>query len=195
MRLSFLPALAMATALSGCLQDLYTDSGFTNVTSTGSVTERLGQQGIASVIDADGDGFAYSSGTESGGGLRAVAGFTNPSDIGLRPVTSVGRYTGRYELIEVYDIDLRGGFISGSQDQVSGSIVLNADFSTGTLTGRAGELSVSGRALGSQLTGGVQYRGVSGDLRGVLGDDKAIGAFHGNDADLIYAGGFLTYRD
>ena len=193
-----IPALVMPMALAGCLQDLYpdqTDSGFADIDSSGSVMETLDQQSFAWLIDADGDGFGYSSGTEPGGGLRALSGFTKASDIDLRPVTSVGSYTGRYELIEVYDIEVSFGYVSGSQRRVTDEIVLDADFAAGTLTGRSGQLSVSGRAIGSQLTGSVTYRGVSGDLQGNLGDDKAIGAFHGNDDDLIYAGGFLTYRD
>jgi len=198
MRLSIFPALAMVPALSGCLEDLYPDqtsSGFTDITPAGVVTDVLEQQTVNWQIDSGGDGFGYSSGIEPGGGPTAVAGFTKASPIDLRPVTSVGSYTGGYELVEMYDIEVSGGLVSGSRRQVTGTIVLNADFSSGDLTGRAGDLSVSGRAIGSQLTGSVEYRGVAGDLRGNLGDDKAIGAFHGNNDDLIYAGGFLTYRD
>ncbi|WP_438956422.1 hypothetical protein [Cognatiyoonia sp.] len=42
------------------------------------------------------------------------------------------------------------------------------------------------------MKGDVTYRGVDGDLNGLVGSDKAVGAFHGNNADLIDAGGFLV---
>ena len=92
----------------------------------------------------------------------------------------------------IENINLSGDIITGRAGRESGVINLTADFDAGTLTGSTGGLEVNGRMTGSDLGGGVSYRGVRGGLDGLVGSDQAIGAFHGNNADLIYSGGFLT---
>lgn len=94
----------------------------------------------------------------------------------------------------IEDINLSGDIITGRTGRQSGVINLTADLDAGTLTGSTKGLEVNGRMSGSDLAGGVSYRGVGvgGGLDGLVGSDQAIGAFHGNDADLIYSGGFLT---
>ena len=87
-----------------------------------------------------------------------------------------------------------------------GSITLNADFATGRLTGGGtGQdggtsnlvlnnnlLTVDGTFAGSTLGGVVTYDGVSGPLRGLVGSDEVIGAFHGHTDSQVHAGGFIA---
>ena len=82
--------------------------------------------------------------------------------------------------------------MTGFRTQQTGSINLSTNFGAGTLTGSSGNLSIDSRFSGEDLRGDMTYRGVDGDLTGLVGSDKAVGAFLGNNADLIGAGGFLV---
>jgi len=53
-------------------------------------------------------------------------------------------------------------------------------------------LSVDGRIDGTTLSGTVTYDGVAGSLRGLVGGNEAIGAFHGHDDNNVFAGGFIA---
>lgn len=184
-----------ALALSACVvtQDQATMSRFTTPTSGGFVIENFNNMSSLRERDIQGDGFAYASGSITNEGLIAVSGVIPGSTGGAVVSSGSATYAGRYELLRMSNIDLSGGFISASQTQRTGTINLLANFSNGTLTGQSGGLSINGVVSGTGISGGVTFEGVAGDLTGVIGDDKAIGAFHGNSANLIYAGGFLTY--
>lgn len=179
-------------AASGCFQDAATLSSFAEVTPTGFIVTDVTGGATQSNIDFTGSGFAYAAGSVYGDGLKAVSGITTSSSVAPAPAAGSTVFSGRYELFQVDGISLSGSQITGFRTQQTGSINLTANFGTGTLTGSSGNLSIDGRFSGEDLKGDVTYRGVDGDLTGLVGSDKAVGAFHGNDADLIYAGGFLV---
>lgn len=190
----FMP-LTAAMMLSACVvtQDQATMSRFTNPTSSGHVPEILNNKSQVAVIDFQGDGYAYASGSITNEGILAVSGLVSGTSGGSLVSGGTATYTGNYELLRISNINISGGYISASQAQRTGSISLAADFDNGTLTGQSGSLIVNGTVTGTGLSGGVSFEGVSGDLTGVIGSSKAVGAFHGNNAHLIYSGGFLVY--
>jgi len=198
MRILSMSALVCAVALlSACetTQDQATMSGFTSPSSSGRISGSLSNQPIVPIIDADGDGFSFTAGSVEGEGLLAVAGLVEGTDVSFRPSVGSGTFEGIYALVYVDDISLSGNYIQGQRDATSGPITLTADFANRTLTSTNSPVTVNGRMEGRDLSGTVQYRGVNGQLDGLVGGDKTVGAFHGNNADLIYAGGFLANRE
>jgi len=71
-----------------------------------------------------------------------------------------------------------------------GEITLNADFDDGELTGRAGGLEIDGTVTGQIIGGSATYRGVDADLTGLIGSQRAVGAFAGDSSDALLVGGF-----
>ena len=194
MRFALIPALGAAFAMSGCIQNLNTHSSFTTLSQAGTLGKTLGSQSKVTEIDSDGDGFASISGTRSSTGLEASSGFVVTSALDPLPTTDSATYSGTYEISTITSIYVSGDSIFGLPGVDRGSIDLNVDFDAASISGSTGNLSVDGEfSSGGNIDGNVTYRGVSGDLAGQIGGNKAIGAFHGNDADLIYAGGFLVY--
>ncbi len=193
--------LVASTSLAACelSQEAATNSGFRTPNASGVITggvDNDGQQVRRTIADASGNGFAFAGGVDDDG-LAAYAGVI-PDSTGGAPLTATATFAANYQLFQYTDISLSKtgigeGFISGLASIQSGPITLTADLDEGTLTGSSGEglLSVSGTFSGTDLSGDVTYRGVDGDLDGVIGEDRTVGAFHGNTADLIYAGGFI----
>lgn len=192
--ISKLSILGAAIALSGCqtIQDRATISGFTSPTASGVIDGDLSNRVTGREIDADGDGFAYATGSISGEGLAAKAGLVAGTDVSTPPITGTATFSGVYELRRITGIFISSDSISGFPASETGQIALDANFADGSLTGTSGSLTVDGTMNGETLSGSVTYRGVEGPLRGLVGSDKTIGAFHGNDESLIYAGGFLA---
>ncbi len=187
-------------ALAGCelSQEEATNSGFLTPNASGVITggvDNDGQQVRRTVADSTGNGFAFAGGTNEDG-LAAYSGVIPDSTGGAVVTEGSATYATDYTLYRVTDIvlDESGfgeGFISGTPAVVTGNITLTADFDGATLTGTSEFLTVNGQINGSNLSGGVTYRDVDGELDGVIGADRTVGAFHGNDKDLIYAGGFI----
>lgn len=190
-------ATLAALTLTACAsrQDAATNSGFASPTRSGVIRAGLQDTSTLKLVDAEGDGVAFQVGVDGGKGFKGLAGLVAGTDVTFRPTTGIGTYTGSYRVLALEDITLNGTLLAGRKSVDDGSITLNADFANNTLQGRSGPLRVNGRLEGRTLSGAVTYRGVNGDLRGLVGGDDAYGAFHGNNADLIYAGGFIAARN
>lgn len=209
-KLHFIP-LFFAFGLSACVattQDGATHSGFTRPNNDGEISEGLtqtsnGDIGAGTIIGGriyGGDTVVgYQVGSDTGEGFAGYAGLTPQAqnEIGVAPTTGTVNYSGGYEMAYIDDISLSGSFISGSSTVVNGSMELEANFETGALSGESpnGLLSVDGVINGNEFTGTSEYRGTDGRLVGLIDGDAAIGAVHGNDANLIYAGGFYVEED
>lgn len=183
--------MGMTFALSGCLQDAATLSSFSDVSASGFIDSGLDNPGGVVVRDTDGSGDAFAAGRVTGSGLKATSGIINGSTVAQPPSAGTARFDGTYQLYRTSIIDFDLSSITGYTTRQSGNIALNVNFGAGTISGSDGSLSVDGRFRGTSMSGDVTYEGVDGDLTGLVGSDRAIGAFHGNDADLIYAGGFI----
>lgn len=194
---TFIFGICGAVSLAACevTQDEATTSGFTNPSASGRISGVLSSAPVVPIIDDDGAGFSFTAGSTGGDGLRAVAGLVEGTTVNFRPSVGTGSYAGVYALVYVDDIDLSGGVITGQRDADVGVLTLTADFANDTLTSTDSALKVNGVMNGRTLSGSVTYRGLRGALEGLVGGDKTVGAFHANNADLIYAGGFLADRE
>jgi hypothetical protein len=196
-----LVSLITLGALSACTttpsQDSLTNSGFVTPTSSGTINAGLTQATTNGLIDADGEGFLFQTGVREEAGLEAVAGLLPGTEVTFRPSEGSATYTGEYFIGTIRDIDASAGFITGIPGEERGSLSINVDFASGAVAGQGsnGLLSLSGGLSGRNLSGTVIYREVEGPLDGLIGGDQAFGVFHGNNADLIYAGGFIAERD
>jgi hypothetical protein len=95
-------------------------------------------------------------------------------------------------MVTVGEFFLDDGKIKGFSVPDEGDISLSVDFADQTIQGSDRDLTVNGEFEDGTLSGNVNYDGISGDLRGVMGGDKAVGAFHGESSDQIFAGGFYV---
>lgn len=144
------------------------------------------------VID---DTIAFVAGREEGAGLRAFAGVL-PDQAIQPPVSGNAAFSGDYSVAFIDEIEITDNFVTGRNTLMNGTITLNADLSDQTLDGSDGVLSVTSRFdSAGAITGTVNVLGVSGELRGEVGDVRAFGAFHGADDTHLYSGGFVTSRD
>lgn len=135
-----------------------------------------------------GVGFAYQIGrVRNTDDFVAVAGILRENSVGGAPTVATARYTGQYNLSYAD----RGRF----EANVSGNITLTADFTNGRLTGEAGRLSIDGRINEQNVTGSATYRGVRATLTGQIGDSRTVGAFAGNTANAVVAGGYIANRE
>lgn len=188
-----------ACGLAEAIQDNATVSGFVTPTSNGVIVSGVSEASGSSFRVDGTDGFAYQAGSLPGTGLAAYSGILPTTQVEAWPTMGGATYRGSYEGVRVGTIMLNGsGEISGFTGAISGDVVLTASFRTGSLTGGSddGLLDINGQvSTGGTLSGSVVYNGVSGDLTGVAGGDRAVGAFHGNNADYIYAGGFVADPD
>lgn len=189
-------AIGACVAITGCSGGVSeadaAQAGFYTPTSTGSVTSGLSQVSSGSEFNSDGDGIAYAVGATDGNGLRARAGIIPGADVTRTLTTGVVNMSGRWELWKVEGVSASSTFVSGNKAFDGASINLSADFGQGTLTGSSSGLSVNGTFAGETLSGSVTYDGVDGRLRGLVGDDEAIGVFHGEGNSEIFAGGFVV---
>lgn len=193
-------AAGAVVALAGCQlsQEAATNSGFLTPNASGVITggvESDGQEVRRTVTDSTGNGFAFAGGTNDNG-LAAYAGIIPDTTGGDVVASGSATYDADYTLYRVTDVNLTEtrfgeGFVTGTPTVVTGNLTLTADFDAATLSGTSEFLTVNGVINGTNLSGGVTYRDVAGDLIGVVGSDRTVGAFHGNNADLIYAGGFI----
>lgn len=196
------PAIIAAfAALSACqsTQDAATNTGFRTPNANGFINDGVLTGPISGqayrVRDAEGDGFAYSVGKaqSSGDGFVGFAGLLPTTSVRAQPSNGTATYDARYNVLTIEGIDLNGELLTGQIGSASGDITLRADFKENTLRGSDGRLRVRGELVeGSNAIGGtVTFKDVSGDLRGKAGSDEVVGAFHGNNANIIYAGGFI----
>lgn len=191
-------AIAALSACQGSQQDRNTLSGFETPSRSGFISGDLenGFNKLAITRTNDqGDGFAYAAGPLEDGGIGAYSGVLPQTRAGVAPKSGIARFEGFYSTAVVTGIDVSGGFISARQGTSVGNISLRADFGEGTLRGTSdnGRLRVRGDLEGTNgLDGKVFFDDVIGNLTGKVSGREVIGAFNGNNADLIYAGGILA---
>jgi hypothetical protein len=185
-------------AACGATQENLTTTRFVTPSPTGAINIGL-QDATSRVYTTSTDsrsGFAFQTGQIENEGLFAVAGLLPGSTVTAAPSSSAN-YTGTYNLVAISGIALTDDSIYGFRREESGSLTLQANFANGSVVSAPGSaLSVNGTANGRDLSGTVSYNGISGALDGLIGGDRAIGAFHGegNDDTYMYAGGFIANR-
>ncbi|PUB16383.1 hypothetical protein [Yoonia sediminilitoris] len=181
--------LVFASACTDQIIDDNTTSRFVTPEANGAILSPGGATG--GFTDSFGQGYAFKAGSD-GDGIAAVAGVIPGTVATEAPTSGTIRFEGNYQLVSVGGFFLDDGNVVGISVPVAGPISLNGNFDDGTLRGSADRLSIDGRISGNALSGNVEYDGVEGKLTGVIGANKAVGAFHGNDEDDIYAGGFYA---
>lgn len=141
--------------------------------------------------DLSGNGYSFAV-AEQSNSLVAAASILPDATVADLPTTGGATYAGEYRMVHVNQIAEGDDGMTGSALVIESRISLDANFAEGTLTGSSGNLTVNGQFNGSDLTGDVAFSGVTGTLDGIIGSDKAIGAFQGSDANETYAGGFYV---
>lgn len=194
-------ALIAATVLSGCAAKTasdFTTSGFATVAATSTGAEisnsSLTRRTSGSDTNAAGDGYAYEVGVDGSNGFVARSGMLSTTSVAALPSTGTATMSGTYEVARVTGISLSGSLLTGSAVSASGALTLTADFAGQTLTGISdnGLLAVNGTFNSQDLNGSVTYRGIPGQLDGLVGGDQAVGVFHGQTSTAIMAGGFMV---
>lgn len=161
--------------------DTIASMGLSN-TETGSVTDpALG-------------GVTFVAGTDSTG-ARGYVGINAGTSVGAEVSAGTATYTSDYRVVQLHNVAASAGEVTTDTRIESGSITLTADFGAGTLTGNQNDLRVAGQIVSTDFDGSVTYRDVLGDLKGEIGDDGVVGAFHGSDATSVYVGGFVGEKD
>jgi len=159
-------------------------SELVTLNATGTLPNRNFSTSETGGIVEAAQGFRYQYGSVRGSnrflGIAGVLPTTNP---GAAPTTATATYAGNYELAHVE---------RGTTTTKSGTLSLAADFTNGTLQGNANGLAVNGTIAGQTIGGTATYAGVSADMEGVIGRERAVAAFAGNSADALLVGGFLT---
>lgn len=194
----FSVAALACVMVQGCVSTVSdaTRSGFrtpSGTNSTAYIPVALANEVNNRIYDSSLGGAAYVVGTD-GDGAAAYAGVMPGSDVGNAIPSGTANYVADYEVVMIEDINVSGTFLTGNTNYDAGSITLTADFDNQTLSGQSGQLRVNGNISGGNLTGGVTYRGTSGRLTGLVGDQGTVGAFHGNSDELVYGGGFVGSR-
>ncbi|MEM7615001.1 MAG: hypothetical protein AAF245_08130 [Pseudomonadota bacterium] len=154
------------------------DEGFSRSGTNGS-------GGILRTVNGETSGFAYQYGRVAGTnrflGVAGVAPNTDPGDV---PTAALATYDGEYQLTH----------IDNDTETKDGDITLDANFVSGTLTGRADGLEIDGTINGTTVSGNASYRGVTANMTGVIGDERAVTAFSGNTSREVLVGGVVAER-
>jgi hypothetical protein len=184
--------------LGGCTaSNLLTTSKFYNPASATATPVLFDRNytivGQGSVEKAGVGGAAYFT-AMSGSYAAAYGGVINGSNVGDLMTSGQAVYSADYEVEVVSGLEIAYDTLQGVAGSDSGNIILTADFDAATLTGEDGSLRVDGTISGEDVTGNVVYAGVEGQLEGLVGQSGTVGAFHGNDARMVYAGGFAATR-
>ncbi len=155
-----------------------------------------------SLSDPDGNVTSYKIGIDPDGldQFIAISGKQlSPTDLEDMPPSGQATYEGRYDVLFIENITAKETSkniyqLIGVQGSHTGTIALDADFENGTLTGQDQDLSIDATLEGNTVTGSATYKSVKGDLDGHITSDNTIGAFHGNDAETVFSGGFIAYK-
>lgn len=208
MRTTLIMASVASIALAGCElgQGDPTNSRFVTPSNTGVISEAdRGMRG-ADRSSVTGNTYGYQVGSVQNDGLQAFAGIASGARVSAPPTSGTASFNGTFELAVIDFILSNGTQVSGQSTLDRGDITLTADFDAGRLTGGGtglsgnisnivlgnNVLSVDGVISGETLSGTVTYDGVSGPLRGLIGSDEVIGAFHGHTNSQTHAGGFIA---
>lgn len=189
-------AVLTCLAVSACSEtELFTVTGFTAANSRGQISKSLGSDAVNYSQVVNGNGFAMKIGQE-GFKMAAYSGVVEGTTGGDIVTTGEATFRGTWVLGGFQKIDILSSSPSIETLADGGIIEVTADFDKGTLVGSSngasGTLVVNGEIAGAALGGAVTYRDAEGPLTGVIGDERAVGAFHGKGSDFIYAGGFLA---
>lgn len=155
----------------------------------GGSNERGGE-----ISGAQGGGVAYRMFIDRREGLVGEAGVLPQTEVGPLRDGGIVRFTGQYQVMGVDDIDIRLTSADGSPFRLGGDISLVANFDDGRLRGSVGDLTIEGQFEDETLGGWVTFRGVRGELSGLIGGDDAVGAFQGDNRTLVYTGGLVVGR-
>ncbi len=190
-------------------QDELTTTGFVrapNISSSGAIDiglENNVETRVARTSANSLSGYAFQTGAIPNEGLFAVAGLLPGTTVTSAPVTGTASYSGSYNLFEITNIGISGGQIRGTPALQTEPLTLIANFANDKLVDDGGsDLTVNGTVNGTDIGGTVTFNGVQGNLDGLIGGNRAIGAFHGEgnvgpgtDDDYMYAGGFIANRN
>ena len=202
-------ALLSLVALSGCALGFGdpTDSGFATPDASGDLSRvDSGARSGSDFSALTGNGYGNQVGAVDDDGLQGFAGLVSGATVSAPLTTGSTTMTGDFELAVIDFIIQNGTSVTGQSTLDRGNLTLNVDFEnrrvTGGGTGLDGGISnivldnnvlaVDGQFVGDALTGTVTYDGVSGPLRGLVGSNEAIGAFHGHSDNQVHAGGFIV---
>ncbi|MEE9453325.1 MAG: hypothetical protein V3V13_02940 [Paracoccaceae bacterium] len=181
--------------IAACTPDVdsLTNSSFNAPDASGNYSTSLTSTESGKDVDVTGRGYAYIVGIRDGNSFQGYAGLIPGATVIAPPAAGTAAMAGTYQVARITGISLNGNLLTGTPvPAVSAPITLTADFGAGTLAGSSPFLTVNGTFSGETLGGSVVYRGLNGSLTGLVGSDRAIGAFHGNNATDIYAGGFYV---
>jgi len=164
-------------------------SGTATADANGAVDVELSHKTSGIYIDEDGLGFSYVLGLQGNAwaAYSALGHWTPPPDL---PSGGQIKFNAQYAL------GLLRQKSQGAPDgeRYNGTFELLADLDAQTLTGGNSDLSVEAGISGSDFDGSVEFRGMSGALKGKLSRDYAQGAFQGQSDEALFAGGFKANR-
>ena len=184
-----------AAALSGCVgsgESGFTNSQFNTPDSSGNYVTKSDRELTFKKIESDGDGISYRTYLVDYEGFTAEAGIIPGTVVAAAPVSGVVNYSGTFYVTGVREIDQIYGGIRGRPYAGSGGATLTGNFNTSKLTGSGDGLVVNGDISGGTFDGDVVWRGIAGDLAGIIGADRTVGVFHGHNDTDVYAGGFIA---
>lgn len=145
-------------------------------------------------------GYAFQVGVANGTTLTALAGIVPDTTVSAPPSIGTGTYSGRYEILSGRIIGATGPNTREFQAfRDTGDIDITVNYGTGAFTGTTNKIGgprLSGRVEGRNLTGTVRSGVTTGNLRGLVGADRAVGAFQAiNNLNNVFAGGFNATRN
>ena len=164
-------------------------SGTATADANGAVDVELSHKTSGVYIDEDGLGFSCVLGLQgtSWAAYSALGHWTPP------PGLPSG---GKIKFNAQYAVGLLRQQSQGAPDVelYNGTFELLADLDAQTLSGETSTLSIVGTISGSDLEGSVEFRGMSGALKGKLSRNHAQAAFQGQSDEALFAGGFKANR-
>jgi len=187
-------------------------SGFAAVNADQEIARSLRSDVSSSVVGDDeaGAGYAFKLGLDGRDNFTAFAGLVRAGQIDPPRFRGTAKYQGVTTLRLIDRIRPDAPF--AVSDALQSGMVLRVDLSDNRFTGRTPpissstrwQLTYSGDIEDGRLTGTSRLVrepsarhgrfDVTGKLRGRIGDNQAIAAFHGNDDEDIFAGGFRATR-
>ena len=167
-------------------------SGFGIPRADGTFSNSLATIFKGSHKDQAGNGYALELGQKDNA-FSARVGLFKGTTGGDLPTSGTATMRGTYQVAEVGKT--QGEDIEYGEPVVtSGSLMLRADFEYGTLQGSDEVLTIDGTFSDSFLHGSAYFNAHEADLSGKVGEDRAVGVFHGTDDTSAFAGGFLVAR-
>ena len=191
-----IPAFMLCAACSGqsgssptLLPSAIAGSGTATADANGAVDVELSHKTSGVYIDEDELGFSYVLGLQgkSWAAYSPLGHWTPPPDLPSG---------GKIKFNAQYAVGVLRQQSQGAPDVelYNGTFELLADLDAQTLSGETATLSIVGTISGSDLEGSVEFRGMSGALKGKLSRNHAQAAFQGQSDEALFAGGFKGNR-